>query len=76
MNKKRYYKVHEVFNIGRGVYQVHEADGIYWHKDTIVPGGGCYSCCFRTNRGHGACAMLACHADDREDGKEVVFELI
>lgn len=76
MAKKRYYKEYEVFCIGRGIYQVQEADGKYFTKKPTAPGGECYSCCFRNNRGRGACAMLACHADEREDGKEVVFELI
>ena len=74
--KKRYYKEYDVFRIGRGAYQVHEADGKYWEKEPITPGGECFSCCFRMNRNKGACAMLACHADEREDGKEVVFERI
>jgi len=74
--KKRYYKEYEVFSIGRGSYQVHVADGKYWTKKPIAPGGECHSCCFRMNRGRGACAMLACHADEREDGNEVVFEKI
>lgn len=76
MKKKRYYKEYDVFCIGRGAYQVHEADGKYWKKEPIAPGGECFSCCFRMNRNKGACAMLACHADEREDGKEVVFERI
>lgn len=76
MAKKRYYKEYEVFCIGRGIYQVHEADGNYWKKETTVPGGECFSCCFRMNRGKGACSILACHADERDDGKEVVFERI
>lgn len=74
--KKRYYKDLEVFNVGRGVYQVHVADGTYWKKDTGIPGHPCGDCCFRMRRGQGACAMLACHADEREDGQEVVFEKI
>ena len=76
MNHKRYYTDQAVFGIGRGIYQVHEADGNYWCKEPIAPGGECLSCCFRKNRGKGACAMLACHADERDDGKEVVFERI
>lgn len=76
MKEKRYYKVKEVFGIGRGVYQVHEADEQYWNKKPISSGDGCFSCCFRMRIGIGACAMLACHADEREDGKEVVFERI
>lgn len=69
MKKKRYYKDLEVFCIGRGAYQVHEADGKYWSK-----GGECSSCCFRMTRGRGACAILACHAVERGDNKEVVYE--
>lgn len=76
MKKKRYYKEYDVFCIGRGIYQAHEADGKYWKKEPIVPGAECFSCCFRMNRGKGACAMLACHADERADGKEIVFERI
>lgn len=76
MKKKRYYKEYDVFCIGRAAYQVHEADGKYWKKEPIAQGDECYSCCFRMNRNKGACAMLACHADEREDGKEVVFERI
>ena len=74
--KKRYYEEYDVFCIGRGIYQVHEADGKYWVKDSIIPGGDCFSCCFRNNKGKGACAMLACNADERKDGKEVIFERI
>ena len=29
LKKKRYYKEYDVFSIGRGAYQVHEADGKY-----------------------------------------------
>lgn len=76
MKEKRYYKVNEVFSIGRGVYQVHEADEQFWYKKPIVLVDGCCSCCFRMRMGIGACAMLACRADEREDGKEVVFERI
>lgn len=76
MKKKRYYKVNEVFGLGRGAYQVHEVDEQYWHKKPIVPGGECSSCCFRMTRYQGACTMLACHADEREDGVEVIFEYI
>lgn len=74
--KKRFYNVYDVFSIGRGTYQVHEADGKYWTKEPISPGCECFSCCFRMTRCKGACAMLACHADEREDGKDVVFERI
>lgn len=73
MKNKRYYQKYEVFSIGRGMYQVQEADGKYYIKDPIAPGGECPSCCFRNNRGRGACAMLACHADEREDKKEVIY---
>lgn len=71
MTKKRYYKELEVFCIGRGAYQVHGADEKYWPK-----GRECFSCCFRMNRGRGACAILACHSEEREDNKEVIFERI
>ncbi len=77
--KKRYYEEYAVFSIGRGLFQVHEADGKYWRKDPIVPNsdyGACSSCCFRGNMHKGSCAMLACHSDERKDGKEVVFERI
>lgn len=74
--KKRYYKNYDVFSIGRGLYQAHEADGKYWKKEPIAKGSECFSCCFRNNKGKGACAMLACHADERDDGIEVVFERI
>lgn len=76
VNRKRYYKEYDVFSIGRGVYQVHEVDGSFWTKEPIAPGGECLSCCFRMNIGKGACRMLACHANEREDGKEVVYERI
>lgn len=76
MSKKRYYKNYDVFSIGRGLFQAHEADGKYWVKEPLAPGGECYSCCFRNNLHKGACAILACHAGEREDGKEVVFERI
>lgn len=74
MAKKRYYKEYEVFGLGRGLFQVHVVDGFYWYKHADWPIAECQSCCFRMNRGKGACAMLACHADEREDGREVVFE--
>ena len=76
MRKKRYYQDYDVFNLGRGLFQAHEAEGKYWVKEPLAPGGECYSCCFRNNRPNGACTMLACHADERADGKEFVFERI
>jgi hypothetical protein len=73
---KRYYPENAVFSIGKGAFQVRHADGAYWRKESEIPGGECSSCCFRTNKGKGACAMLACHSSEREDGLEVVFERI
>lgn len=40
-------------------------------EDKIINGKALY-----TPNGKGACAMLACHADEREDGRKVVFERI
>jgi len=76
MSKKRYYEDREVFCYGRGIFQVHEADGKYWRKLTENPNLDCFDCCFRNNRGKGACSKLACHANERKDGKEVIFERI
>lgn len=73
---KRYYPVNDVFSIGRGAYQVREADGRYYVKFDSGLGETCFDCCFRMNKNKGACAMLACHADERQDRKEVVFEKI
>lgn len=71
---KRYYGVDEIFNIGRGMFQVHEVDGRYWNKDT--ESGLCVDCCFRINKGEGACKRLACYPYERHDRKNVVFERI
>ena len=75
---KRYYPVNAVFSVGRGAYQVREADGRYYSKfdSSGMREFGCQSCCFRMSRDRGACAMLACYADERQDGKEVVFQKI
>ena len=75
---KRYYPVDAVFNIGRGAYQVREADGRYYTKfdSSGIPEYGCQSCCFRMSRNNGACALLACRASERSDGREVVFQKI
>lgn len=75
---KRYYPVNDVFNIGRGAYQVREADGKYYKKynEDGIRAYDCFSCCFRMNRDNGACAMLACRANERADGKEVIFQKI
>jgi len=78
VKRKRYYPVNDVFNIGRGAYQVREADGRYYKKfdSDGIREYECRSCCFRMNRDRGACAMLACRASERSDGCEVVFQKI
>lgn len=76
MSKKIYHEVGAVFGLGKGLFIAHKADGKYWVKEPIAPGGECFSCCFRMNRGKGACAKLACCAYERKDQKEVVFEKV
>ena len=75
---KREYPVDGVFNIGRGMYQVREADGRYYTKfdSDGIREYECRSCCFRMNRDRGSCALLACRASERSDGREVVFQKI
>lgn len=75
---KREYPVDGVFNIGRGAYQVREADGRYYSKfdSSGIRAYECQSCCFRMNRDRGSCALLACRASERSDGKEVIFQKI
>ncbi len=75
---KREYPVDGVFNIGRGMYQVREADGRYYTKfdSDGIREYECRSCCFRMNRDRGSCVMLACRASERSDGREVVFQKI
>lgn len=78
VKRKREYPVDGVFNVGRGMYQVREADGRYYTKfdSDGIREYECRSCCFRMNRDRGSCAMLACRASERSDGREVVFQKI
>lgn len=69
MKKKRDYPIGHVFALGRGLFQVQHADGKYYRKND-----NCINCCFTMSRK--ACKLLACHANERIDGLEVVFELL
>ena len=72
--KKRYYKENEVFNYGRGIYQVKEADGRYYVKNREGwPESHCLDCCFHMNYPNKMCKILACNPDEREDKKDVIF---
>lgn len=67
--KKRYYEIGQVFSLGRGLFQVQRADEYSYFKGTE-----CSNCAFRMTRK--ACNILACHADERKDGKDVIFEIL
>ena len=67
--KKRDYEIGQVFALGRGLFRVQEADGKYFRKNEF-----CTNCCFSISRK--ACRILACHPSERNDNKDVIFEIM
>lgn len=60
--KKRECKINDLVGFGRGLYRVKETDKRYYHQ--------CIDCHLMFTK---SCSKVACKADERTDGKNVVF---